>query len=174
MINSTFFKENNIPISWKTIIVGRKLGLVDNKFIDEYATNYLLEHYKIDNPYILELASNLNDDFEINNNLEKLTQNFNITTEEIADKSSIEHRKWRYILLKNLTMKNYSNMQLLRKLEEVYCDFEHPEDMISFIPYMPYPEDTYDFKNHTPDENREHLIQLFYQFLEKEKQELQK
>lgn len=69
MITLLNFENNNIAISWKTILVGRKLKLVNSSFIEDFASQYLSEHYKLDNMNIIELAYGVKDEFEIDEKL---------------------------------------------------------------------------------------------------------
>ncbi|EEU23454.1 predicted protein [Enterococcus faecalis T3] len=56
--------------------------------------------------------------------------------EDSEDDSTIQD-KWRYFILKELYAKksNYENFN--EKVEEIYADFDYPEDMAGFIGYMP-------------------------------------
>ncbi len=92
MIQLNDFKKNNISISWKTIYIGRKLNLINSKFIEDFASQYLSEHYKLDNINIIELAYGLKDDFEINDKLEKLLEELNIKIEENSKEWNIEKK----------------------------------------------------------------------------------
>lgn len=42
-----FFNDNHIPISWKTILVGRSLNSVNAEFIESYAKTILLNTTKL-------------------------------------------------------------------------------------------------------------------------------
>jgi len=173
MIALTDFKENTIPVSWKTIYIGRKLNLINSNFIEDFATQYLIEHYKLDNINIIELAYGLKDDFEINDRLEKLLKELNIKIEENSPEREIEKRKWRFIKLQSLLYKNYCNSELIDAIENVYCDFDHPSEMNEFLIYMPPAfDDEYSFDNHSVEENLAHIIQRFRNFLVKEQLEL--
>lgn len=173
MIQLNDFKKNNISISWKTIYIGRKLNLINSNFIEDFASQYLSEHYKLDNINIIELAYGLKDNFEINDRLEKLLKELNIKIEENSTDWEIEKRKWRFIKLQSLLYKNYSNRELIDAIENVYWDFDHPNEMNEFLIYMPpASDDEYNFNNHSVAENLAHIIQRFRNFLVKEQLEL--
>lgn len=164
------FKENNISISWKTIIVGRKLGLANASFIEEFATDCLINNSKIKNQYIAELASGITDNFEIDQLLSKISQSMNIILDEESIEYDAEIRKWRYVVLVQLLDKKYGNEDLLQKIEEIYADFDYPEDMRNLIYYIP--SGTFDPTKFSREECLQRLVNLFNEFLIKEQREL--
>lgn len=167
------FNENNIPISWKTVLVGRKLKLADNLFVEDFATNYLLENSTFQNLSLIELAYGVKNEFDVNDILNKIYQDFAISIDEETPEWDIEVRKWRYLLLKQLTTEKYNNRKLLDEIESIYCDFGHSEDLEIFILYMPSPATHgYDFAKHSAQENITYLVNHFCQFLDKEQHEL--
>jgi len=90
-----------------------------------------------------------------------------------SDAWQFEKRKWRFGILAYIKMKHLDNCeQLLNKVTEVYADFNYPEDMESFINYLP-PKDGHDSSQYSKDENVARLINLFNDFLNKEHQYLQ-
>ena len=83
-----------------------------------------------------------------------------------------EERKLRLCLLLELKQQIPNKRHLLEKIAKIYADFNYPEDMEEFIYYMP--AKNYDPAQYSFQENEDRLINLFYNFLEKEKSELQK
>lgn len=79
-------------------------------------------------------------------------------------------RKLRLCLLLELKQQIPNKRQLLEKIAEIYADFNYPEDMEEFIYYMP--AKNYNPSQHSFQENEDRLVNLFYNFLEKEKCEL--
>ncbi|OEH82143.1 hypothetical protein BCR26_14350 [Enterococcus rivorum] len=59
-----------------------------------------------------------------------------INLEDSEDNSMIQD-KWRYVILKELYSKKSTYEDFNEKVEEVYADFDYPEDMAGFIGYMP-------------------------------------
>lgn len=160
------FKQNNIPITWKTIFVGRKLKLADNFLIEDFATDYLAEHYPLNNINIIELAYGVKDNFELDDILKKLTEDFKFELHEDTHDWDLEKRKWRFIKLKELHEKNFNDKKLLEEIESIYCDFDHEENLSPFITYMaPDIEEDYDYRKHTKEENFRRMIQKFENFL---------
>jgi hypothetical protein len=169
------FKEDNINVTWQTIIVGRKLGFVTAKIIEDYATDYLIENYKTDNIMIIELAYGIIDDFKIDVTLQTLADTMHANVEEDSEEWQAEKRKWRYIELKKVQDARLNDEEYLQKIESIYCDFGHQEDLARFVVYMPSdPNDHYDFQKHSREENLHYLVKLFNNFLIEEQHELAK
>lgn len=74
-------------------------------------------------------------------------------------------RVLRYIIL---DMINQSAEDVLSRVENVYADFEYPEDMNSFISYMPVEDGKYNPSEHNEAENKQRLIGKFNEFLKNE------
>ncbi len=107
MIKLIDFKKNAISIFWKTTLVGRTLKLVDTSFIDDFATQYLLDHYKIENKDIIELSYGVNNTFEIDERVQKILSELNQNVDENSEEWNTEKRKWRFLVLQELLSKSY-------------------------------------------------------------------
>ncbi|AWG44361.1 hypothetical protein BEH_26250 (plasmid) [Priestia filamentosa] len=84
-----------------------------------------------------------------------------------------EKRKWRFGILACLKIKHQDDFEkLLNRIAGVYADFNYPEDMDSFINYLP-PKVDFDLSKYSKEENVLRLINLFNDFLNKEHQYLQ-
>jgi hypothetical protein len=70
-MNLNIFEKNNIAYNWKTICVGKKLGLLDHKEVESYAIKYLEGHPTCVNPYITEIAYGVKE-IELENLLTKV------------------------------------------------------------------------------------------------------
>lgn len=95
MIKLSFFEKNNISISWDTVLVGRKLKLAGNIFIEDYATKYLIET-NTNNIKIIELAYGIKDDYIIDNILQKLSEKFLYALIYVCINQYIYHYIYRY------------------------------------------------------------------------------
>ncbi len=60
--------------------------------------------------------------------------------------------------------------ELLEKIDDIYANFDYPEDLISFIPYMPH-DFQIEFKNQ--EEYQEFIIQLFKKYIAEAKKRIQ-
>lgn len=158
----------------ENIIHRRQLRLVDKSFVKDFASQYLLDHYKLDNINIIELAYGIEDELIIDETIKKVLHDLKITIDD-SDQRDIDKRKWRFLSLEKIIHRNHSNNEILEKIESIYCDFEHPEDLSEFILYMPHAkDDNYDYKNHTAEENLARLVDQFKKFLLQEQEIISK
>ena len=163
--------ESDLSYSWSTIYVGISIDIIECSEISNYAIKLMSEDNYKDNEFINELSWGIEGKLKD----EVLREmRMNLSLENMIDDSKewrVEEQKLRYILLNNLRLTIKDNKELLEKVEEVYTDFGYPEDMESFIAYMPA-KDNYDPSKHCVEENNKHLVELFYDFLEKEKKNI--
>lgn len=161
-----FFQNNNIPFSWPTLIVGRNfLSLVDAKLVEDYATQYLINNNNnVTNQYILELASGIFDHSYLDEFLAKIANSLNLTIKENTKEWEFEEKKWLFIKLKYLLTQEYSNEELLLKIEDIYCDFDHPKEMYNLIYY----NSSEDFSGYSKEACIEQLVHLFKIFLDEQ------
>ncbi|KXZ19962.1 hypothetical protein AXI57_00870 [Bacillus atrophaeus] len=90
-----------------------------------------------------------------------------------VDSWQVEKRKWRFgVLVHFKKMYQEDFEELLNQIAEVYADFNYPEDMDSFINYLP-PKDNFNQSKYSKEENVARLINLFNEFLNKEHKYLQ-
>ena len=104
---------------------------------------------------------------EILNNLGNLLEK-DFTERERKQRYEFSKRKWRYCILQYLANSNLDFSSMFGHIEQVYALFGYPEDMLSFIPYMP-PQDNYKPRLHTNMENRNRLFNNLSVFLNIEK-----
>lgn len=134
------FKAENIPYSWVTIYVGRKLRLLPIKEIEKYAIEYLMDHPECKDRYVAELACDVfyYDNQEINKLLVDVFKSLNL---EIINENStvwcLEWRKWRYCILKSMRANIQDTEKLLDAVSFAYADFGYPDDMCEIVYYMP-------------------------------------
>ena len=74
--------------------------------------------------------------------------------------------KWLYIVLSWLFEKRSEFSDPLACVEEVYADFDYPDEIAGFVRYMPV-TDGYDTSKHTPEENEKRLQSKWKEYLEK-------
>jgi hypothetical protein len=162
------FKEANISYSWETIYVGRKLKLLPIKEVGKYAVEYLAKHAECKNQHIAELAFGAEEQ-EINNLLKKVAKTLDSEIlQENSEVWNLEWRKWRYCILKSIQTNIRDAEKLLDAISFVYADFGYPEDMISFIYYMPQKSEV----TNNIDQNRKTLLNNFNEFLNQEKNKI--
>ncbi|MFT9820057.1 DUF2247 family protein [Lysinibacillus sp. NPDC056185] len=166
-------KQNKIKYDWLTLYVGLELDLIKYSDITNYAVEFLTNHPETSNQNVIQLAWG-EDDFDYKSLLVNIFNELHFNDLNLgADVWQFEKRKWRFGMLAYLKMKHLADFEeLLNKVTEVYADFNYPEDMDSFINYLP-PKDGYNPSQYSKDENLARLINLFNDFLNKEHQYLQ-
>ncbi|MBU8773147.1 DUF2247 family protein [Cytobacillus oceanisediminis] len=172
-ISVDIFKHNKINYDWRTLYVGMKMDVIKINDITNYAVEFLANHHEINNPNIIQLAWG-GEDIDYECLLENILNDSNIKELNLdSDVWEIEKRKWRFGILAYLNIKHQDDYEeLLNKIAEVYADFNYPEDMDSFINYLT-PQDNTNPSLYSKEENITRLINLFYDFLNKEHRCLQ-
>lgn len=148
-------------INWNLLYYGIDRDLLSPDTANEYASEYLESNPEENNPFIIDLLIVEGESkSKVISTLNKLIREFNV--EETA-------RVLRYVITDNLKSISKDSHSLLSVLEDIYEDFDYPEDMESFISYMPVTDKSYDPLKHSKEENIARLIEKFDIFLEKEK-----
>lgn len=144
---------NTVQLNWKDILWGYNNQLLGWKDIVNFANTIIINGSN--NQDIFELSminhSNL---FELDHLLNKITGSLD----------NYDNSKWLYILLSQLFNEKDSVMDPLGEVERIYADFDYPEEIASFVKYMPSLDD-YDPIKHTDEENRERLYSKWKQYL---------
>ncbi|MFJ7914729.1 MULTISPECIES: DUF2247 family protein [unclassified Lysinibacillus] len=172
-ISVDILKQNKIKYDWLTLYVGLELGQIKYTDITNYAVEFLTNHPETSNQDVIQLAWG-EGDFDYKSLLVNILNESNFNDLNLgADVWQFEKRKWRFGILAYLKMNHLDDFEeLLNKVTEVYADFNYPEDMDSFINYLP-PKDGYNPSQYSKDENLVRLKNLFNDFLNKERQYLQ-
>jgi hypothetical protein len=159
------FKKDDLDCSWATIQVGWELGLLSIDEVHKFALDFSESHPDVMNEYISEIIF-LTDRNEIRNVLKKILSSLELEFPTLH--SSLwnrEWQKWRYHVLRNIVDQTQDTEELLIKIEGIYADFGYPEDMKSFIYYMPADEEVADLN---PENARRVLIKRLKNFLMEE------
>lgn len=132
---------------------------------DEKSVYYAMRRLENDDKFCqveAELAWPNDDILNVMENIEKILEH----EQEISeDKISA---KWQYCIIKYLRNQNMNFQDFSNKLDELYAEFNYPEEMDEFVSYMPV-KDNYDSTEHTKEENRERILQKVDAFLDKKK-----
>ncbi|MED4079458.1 DUF2247 family protein [Halalkalibacterium halodurans] len=172
-ISVDIFKQNKIKYDWRTLYVGLKMDLIKYSDVVNYAVEFLTEHPDISDENIVQLAWG-GADIDYESLLVDILKELHINELNLdAEVWQLEKRKWRFGILAYLKMKHQDDLEeLLNKVAEVYADFNYPEDMDSFINYLE-PKDGFNPSQYSKEENVTRLINLFYDFMNKEYHYLQ-
>ena len=119
----TELKELDL-LCWSTLSVGQKRGWVTKTDIGDYAAKLLSDGLDNDNEKIAVLAgANSYDEPEVK---ELMLQLVNDSYTEVE---ALE--KWRLATLLSLSKSSLSEEEKIDKLQEIYSEFDYPEDMSS-------------------------------------------
>lgn len=167
------FKQNKIKYDWRTLYMGLELDLIKYSDITNYAVEFLTDRPETENQYVIQLAWG-GDDVDYKSLLVNILKELHINDLNLdANGWQFEKRKWRFGILACLKIKYQDDFEkLLNRIAGVYADFNYPEDMDSFINYLP-PKVDFDLSKYSKEENVLRLINLFNDFLNKEHQYLQ-
>lgn len=162
MYNLDTFRKCNINPTWQDIYYGVKYNYLDKNSVSEFALSYIEQNVELEE--VWELAWKNNEKDYILNKIENIIgTNFNEQASET---------RWKYCIVKDIIEK-YKDFDILaEKLDEVYADFNYPEDMEDFVSYMPV-KDMYDVDKHTIRDNQERIIKKAKEFLEDKRKVLE-
>lgn len=145
-----------------------KLDLI--RYSDITNFEFLTSRPDSNNKNIIQLAWG-GDDFDYGEILVSVLKDSNV--DDLfpdSDNWLLEKRKCRFAILSYLQgMYQADFVELLNKVAEVMLIWDYPEDMDSFINYLP-PKDGYNPTLYSHKENTVRLVNLFNKFLNKEQQ----
>lgn len=167
--NLNLFKENNFECSWKTLYVGRKLGLISHSIVTDFALKIVEDNEDVDNTLILELAWDLEED-ESDRILEILiNQIYGSIIYEKSAEWDIEKRKWRYCALSEISKRINNEQAIYQEVEEVFSVFKYPSDMSELFRNI---SDEHFYSQEKQKDIVNHMKNMISEFLEREKFEL--
>ena len=111
--------------SWSTLIIGWSRGWATRKDIIDYAVGLLSENEDSCNDDVVLLAGGETFDDE---DFRKLVKN--LTTDESSD-DEVEMDKWRLAHLLCLAESNLDEQTKIDRLQDIYAEFNYPQDMTS-------------------------------------------
>lgn len=150
MFQFSLFHTYNITPNDEIILLGMKM----NYFTQDVAKDYI--YWKMEN----DISTNETDISILDCNETEYVVNL-LTIAGISPTDTTK-RILRYIILRDLKT---TGEALLHDIESVYADFDYPEDMESFIYYMPYrPMDD----DAATGDTKQILINRYEKFLESE------
>ncbi len=145
---------NNIKISldWYVVYHGIKENLLDLQVAREFVLRKMERNEEVSDEE-LELSWESKSQLDVLETIEKIS---NLQLDD-AEKMKIAKNKIRIAIVVNLRNCEVNSSRLFQKMDMVYADFDYPEDMESFISYMPV-KDNYIAAEHTQEENEHRLL----------------
>lgn len=160
----SIFTDNNLEVSWDTIWMGVLLNRLSAYEVNKFAMDFL-DATTNTNGWISELVFKIEDE-KLKNQLEKILKLLKLNPPHPNHpRWNKEWIKWRYCIMSNMVKKIKNNEKLLEAIEGIYADFGYPEDMTSFIYYMPQNESI----PTSQDEARAKLVKNAKSFLQDQK-----
>jgi hypothetical protein len=165
--NITFesFRFCGFVFNWNDLFFAFKNNWVDAYVVENFATSYLVENMNCYDKRIIELASAKLDKLDYLIIQQYLSELVNEYDEKVTSK------RWLFVVLSVLFFKNIDPYNKLLEVQEIYADFNYPDEIKSFVLYMPT-NDGYNPKEHTQNENIARLLKLWSEYLEKTKIQL--
>lgn len=108
-------------LSWSTILLGMEKGWIRRKDVIDYAVQLLIRGCDDENIAVIASGRNFNDDELLSWISSHIKQ---------SDKTK-DFEKWRLACLLSLDESIKDKQAKLDKLQEIYADFNYPEDMAS-------------------------------------------
>ncbi|NYF26058.1 DUF2247 family protein [Sporosarcina sp. JAI121] len=133
-MNLKDLKNRHIKYDWKTVFV----GVQENHFNKDVISDYAVELMEIgdESGFVSKLAWGVSSEDLEEVMLEIKTNYF----PQLDEESTIlveENRKLRFVCLSKIKEKYKEDNELLNKIAEFYGNHHYPEDMVSFVNYIP-------------------------------------
>lgn len=152
--------QNTVPLNWKDVLWGYRNQFIGWKDVVNYANDIIINGGGDQDIFELSMINHSNL-FELDSLLNKIAGSLD----------NYNSSKWLYVLLLQLFNNRNNVIDPLGEVEKIYEHFDYPEEIESFVRYMPVVGD-YDPTKHTPEENikrsysnwKEYLINQNNQF----------
>lgn len=108
-------------LCWSTILLGLRKGWVDRKDVIDYAVNLLVNGNDDEEVALIAGGEFLGDD--------ELLDLISNQVEQVDNAADLD--KWRLAHLLNIAESDEDEQSKLDRLQEVYANFDYPEDMAS-------------------------------------------
>lgn len=155
-MNLKDLKNRDIKYDWKTIFV----GVQENYFSKDVISDYAVELMVIgdESEFVSELAWGVSME-ELDKVMLEIKTKYFPQLDEASTILLEENRKLRFVCLSDIKERCKEENELLNKIAEFYGNHNYPEEMVSFVNYMPQEVPT----------TREDLVKRFVKFLKLER-----
>ncbi len=154
-MNLKDLKNKHIKYDWKTIFV----GVQENYFSKDVISDYAVELMGIgdESEFVNELTWGVSNE-DLGKIMLEIKTNYFPQLDEESKMLVEEKRKLRFVYLSEIKERCKEDNELLNKIAEFYGNHHYPEDMVSFVNYMPQEVPT----------TKEDMLNRFEGFLELE------
>ncbi|MED0905059.1 hypothetical protein CN327_03960 [Bacillus cereus] len=155
-MNLKDLKNKHIKYDWKTIFI----GIQENYFNKDVIFDYAVELMDIgdESEFVSELAWGVSSE-DLDKVMLEIKTNYFPQLDEESTMLVEENRKLRFVCLSEIKERCKEDNELLNEIAEFYGNHHYPEDMVSFVNYMPQEVPT----------TKEDLINRFEKFLKLER-----
>lgn len=155
-MNLKDLKNKHIKYDWKTIFV----GIQENYFSKDVISDYAVELMDIgdESSFVSELAWGVSSE-DLDKVMLEIKTNYFPQLDEESTMLVEENRKLRFVCLSEIKERCKDDTELLNEIAEFYGNHNYPEDMVSFVNYMPQEIPT----------TKEDMINRFENFLKLER-----
>lgn len=155
-MNLKDLKNKHIKYDWKTIFI----GIQENYFNKDVISDYAVELMDIgdESEFVSELAWGVSSE-DLDKAMLEIKTNYFPQLDEESTMLVEENRKLRFVCLSEIKERCKEDNELLNEIAEFYGNHHYPEDMVSFVNYMPQEVPT----------TKEDLINRFEKFLNLER-----
>jgi hypothetical protein len=133
-MNLKDLKNRHIKYDWKTIFV----GVQENYFSKDVISDYAVELMEIgdESGFVSELAWGVSSE-DLGKVMLEIKTNYFPQLDEESTILVEENRKLGFVCLSEMRERCIEDNELLTKIAEFYGNHHYPEDMESFVNYMP-------------------------------------
>lgn len=158
MMLTTDFILRNTSLTWSDVLWGYTAQLIGWRVPIEIAAIKVSEGHSSDLFEIQLSDVGKDDDWRVRELLEALAG-------RERESQGASKGKWLFLVLLWLYENRESEEDVLATLGTIYADFDYPDEICSFIPFMP-PRDAYRPSEHTPEENRDRIFEKWKEYLD--------
>ncbi|HDR7432612.1 TPA: DUF2247 family protein [Bacillus anthracis] len=133
-MNLKDLKNKHIKYDWKTIFV----GVQENYFNKDIISDYAVELMDIgdESRFVSDLAWGVSSE-DVDKVMLEIKTNYFPQLDEGSTLLVEENRKLRFVCLSEIKERCKEDAELLNEIAEFYGNHNYPEDMVSFVNYMP-------------------------------------
>ncbi|MBJ8106931.1 MULTISPECIES: DUF2247 family protein [Bacillus cereus group] len=155
-MNLKDLKNKHIKYDWKTIFV----GVQENYFSKDVISDYAVELMDMgdESGFVSELTWGVSSE-DLDKVMLEIKTNYFPELDEESTMLVEENGKLRFVCLSEIKERCKEDNELLNEIAEFYGDHHYPEDMVSFVNYMPQEVPT----------TKEDMINRFEKFLKLER-----
>jgi hypothetical protein len=154
----TDFVLSHVSLTWREILWGYDHGWINCKGLTELATRRLTTNDPTP-PAEVELAG-----LVVGESSRARALAEELASQERPLSDEVIKRKWLYLILRWLFENRERAADPFALVDELYSDFDYPDEVAPFVRYMP-PEDGYYPSKHSETENYDHMLQQWRDYL---------